>query len=78
MSGASLKSNLSSDQWNNPDVDRHPDCCVNIDNRFLITPVLLEGMLLLAVQNLFGNINGAILGLLKGAAHIFSDDADAK
>jgi ActR/RegA family two-component response regulator len=33
---------------------------------------------LLVIQNFLGNINRAVLALLKGSAHIFADDADAE
>mgnify|MGYP001043803194 CR=1 FL=1 len=33
---------------------------------------------LLVIQNFLGNINRAVLALLKGSAHVFADDADAE
>ena len=35
-------SGLSSYKCNNPDVNRHPDCCVNIYNSFFTAPSCLN------------------------------------
>lgn len=35
-------------------------------------------LLLLVIQDFLGNVNGAVLSLLKSSAYIFSDNADAE